>query len=66
MRDLNLCSECESEYYIDSSEMSYLCPECSFHLYNYENCLHDFKNGRCIHCHWNGNTSVYVRSLKEK
>jgi hypothetical protein len=43
--------------------MKNLCPECSHLLYGYENCKHFFKNGRCINCYWNGNTSEYLNKI---
>ena len=61
-----ICDECGSEYYSDTSQMDSLCPECSHILYGYENCRHEFKNGRCVKCFWNGNTSDYIQKLKDK
>jgi predicted RNA-binding Zn-ribbon protein involved in translation (DUF1610 family) len=60
------CEECNSDYFISTSKMSNLCPECSHQLYNYENCSHIFQNNRCIKCHWNGNTTEFIRILKER
>lgn len=65
-RKINICDECNSEYYSDTSQMSNLCPECSTILYGYENCKHEFANGRCLKCFWNGNTSDYLQELKDK
>jgi len=64
--EIKKCEECESEYFSKTSKMSNLCPECSFILYNYENCQHIFQNNRCLKCYWNGNTSEYARKLKQK
>lgn len=64
-REIRSCNECKSEYYIDSSRMGGLCPECSHILYNYENCIHQFENGRCKKCFWNGNASDYIKKIKE-
>ena len=65
-RKLSTCNECDSEYYTDTSEMNDLCPECSHILYGYEYCTHQFENGRCIKCFWNGNESGYIHQLKYK
>lgn len=46
--------------------MSNLCPECAYILYGYKNCEHEFKNGRCIKCFWNGKASDYIHKLKDK
>lgn len=66
IRNINTCDECNSEYYSDTSQMANLCPECSHVLYEYRNCEHEFSNGRCIRCFWNGNASDYIKGLKEK
>jgi len=60
------CSECGSDYYAASSPMQELCPECAHFLYGYKNCPHDFQNGRCIKCHWDGSTSEYIKTIKDK
>ncbi len=60
----NTCNECESEYYAESSEMPGLCPDCAHYLYDYKKCEHEFKDGRCTKCYWNGKTSHYVASIK--
>ncbi len=66
-REIKICNECNSEYYKDSSKMENLCPNCSFYLYGYENCKHQFENGRCIKCFWNGKYSKYIEKIiKEK
>ena len=65
-RNINTCDECNSQYYSDTSEMSSLCPECSHILYGYKNCEHQFENGRCIKCFWNGKKSDYILKLKDK
>ena len=56
------CSECKSDYFIDSSEMTELCPECAHKLYGYEKCNHDFENGRCKYCNWNGQSSEFLNN----
>ncbi|MBX2843416.1 MAG: hypothetical protein KTR26_16715 [Flammeovirgaceae bacterium] len=61
-REIRVCVECRSEYFVDSSRMAELCPECACHLYGYENCDHKFENGRCINCYWNGNSSDYIKN----
>lgn len=65
-RKLSTCAECDSAYYTDTSEENDLCPECSHMLYGFRNCMHQFENGRCIKCFWNGKTSEYIRKLKDK
>ena len=64
--DTKVCDECKSEYYADSSKMRNLCPECSHILYGHENCDHQFVNGRCLKCFWNGNASEYIKKLKDQ
>ena len=59
-----ICDECGSKYFQNSSKMAALCPECSHILYGYENCIHNFYNGRCVNCFWDGSVSDYVNSLK--
>jgi len=58
------CDECGSSYFVDSSEMQSMCPECASILYGYEACPHDFDDGRCLRCNWDGSTSEYVKKLK--
>ncbi|HLT53696.1 MAG TPA: hypothetical protein VKZ97_07390 [Flavobacteriaceae bacterium] len=65
-KTISTCSECKSPFIKERSQMKGLCPECAHHLYGYENCPHEFKNGNCKHCHWNGSNSDYVKSLKNK
>lgn len=60
------CAECESLYFKASSQMAGLCPECAHYLYGYENCKHQFEDGRCLHCHWDGSESAMVKKLKEQ
>jgi len=65
-KSIIICDECGSEYYLNSSKMTNLCPECSHILYGYENCNHNFESGRCLKCFWNGNTSDYSMKLKNE
>lgn len=62
INEINVCSECNSEYYAISSEMSSLCPECSHKLYGYKNCEHSFLHNRCIKCYWDGSLSDYLKN----
>lgn len=59
----NICVECESPYFIDSSKMTDLCPNCAYKLYGYPNCTHQFKNEKCAKCGWNGQESNYIKRL---
>ena len=61
-QETELCTECQSEYFKNSSEMPKMCPDCSHKLYGYENCSHEFDNGRCAKCYWNGKTSEFLKS----
>lgn len=61
-KTIKICDEWESQYFVDSSKMANLCPECSHWLYGYENCPHKFENGRCIYCYWNGNKSLFLKN----
>jgi predicted RNA-binding Zn-ribbon protein involved in translation (DUF1610 family) len=65
-QEKNICVECESEYYKNSSKMSCLCPDCTHQLYGYSNCLHQFENGNCNKCGWNGQTSEYLKNRIRK
>ena len=56
-KQLNDCDECGSDYYVGSSEMASLCPECAHRLYECPACRHVFRNGRCELCHWDGSVS---------
>ncbi len=60
MKTIKTCDECGSTFYPDSSDMSSLCPECAHKLYGYKNCEHEFKNGRCLKCFWDGSTSDFT------
>ena len=60
--DKEICSECQSEFYVATSEMENLCSECAHYLYDYKKCDHQFENGRCIKCFWNGNHSNYIKN----
>ncbi len=58
-----ICDECNSRFLKSSSKMESLCPECAHIMYGYTNCEHVFRNGRCVHCDWNGNRSEYIKIL---
>lgn len=62
--ELAVCDECGSEFFKLSSNMKGLCPECAHALYDYPNCSHVFKDGRCIHCYWDGSRSDYTEQLR--
>lgn len=59
-RDQNICEECGSPYFRDGSEMASLCAECAHHLFGYPPCPHEFAEGHCISCGWNGRHSDYL------
>ncbi|WP_200777474.1 hypothetical protein [Wenyingzhuangia marina] len=65
-QEKKVCIECESDYYKNNSEMTELCPNCAYELYGYPNCEHEFNNGNCIKCGWNGNISEYIKSKIRK
>lgn len=60
------CDECNSLFYVSTSKMNSLCPECSHYIYGYENCNHNFIDGRCEKCYWDGSISNYVKTLKNE
>lgn len=60
-REIKICDECESSYFNDSSKMESMCPECASTIYDYKPCEHQFKNNRCIKCHWDGSVSEYIK-----
>lgn len=55
------CDECGSTFIAARSAMSGLCAECAHQLYGYPACAHDFENGRCRHCGWDGSVSEFLR-----
>lgn len=59
-----MCDECGSAYEQSSSQMSSVCPECAHYIYGYENCAHEFSNGQCNKCKWDGSTTPYIESIK--
>ncbi len=58
------CDECGSDYLAAASQMSHLCPECAHWLYGYPRCGHEFAEGRCSKCGWDGSVSAYLRTLQ--
>lgn len=60
---VSICDECGSEFIKLSSKMAALCPKCTHVLHGYQNCIHTFKNGRCIYCYWDGSQSEYKKYL---
>ena len=61
----SVCDECGSKFIKAKSKMMSLCPECAHILYGYENCNHQFKDGKCELCHWDGSRSDYIKKLVE-
>ncbi|MCP4120206.1 MAG: hypothetical protein GY751_00445 [Bacteroidetes bacterium] len=62
---VKICIECGSKYYMNSSEMAELCPECAHYLYGKKNCDHQFNFNRCVRCFWDGSVSKQVRQIKK-
>ena len=60
-----VCAECASPYLAMRSGMAELCPECAHRLYGLPPCEHEFANGHCRRCHWNGSQSAYIRTGAE-
>lgn len=58
------CDECGSDYNSARSPMASLCPECADWLYGYPPCAHEFVNGRCSRCGWDGAVSAHVLELR--
>lgn len=44
--------------------MSGLCRECDYWLYDKPKCKHQFEEGKCLQCGWDGSTSEYVSHIK--
>jgi len=59
-----LCEECGSLYFSKASKLSSLCPECAHALYGDQNCPHQFSDGRCTVCYWDGSVSAFVRGQR--
>lgn len=59
----SVCDECGSKFIKAKSKMMSLCPECAHILFGYENCNHQFKDGKCELCHWDGSRSDYIKRL---
>lgn len=58
------CDECGSAFIAARSAMAGLCAECAHQLYGYAACEHDFKNGRCVRCGWDGAVSEFLRGRR--
>lgn len=44
--------------------MAALCPECAHWLYGYPNCDHQFAQGVCRHCDWDGSVAAFIKNRK--
>lgn len=66
MKSTIKCNECESLFFEGASSMSALCPECSHHLYGYENCKHEITEGHCIKCYWDESKSNYIEKVNHE
>lgn len=62
--EMRCCDECGSDHFATASQMSRLCSECSHWLYGYSRCIHEFVQGRCSKCDWDGSVSAYIRGLQ--
>lgn len=60
------CTECGSWFLRSASKMRGLCPECASRLYGYETCAHEFRDGKCVKCLWDGSPSDFIKLLEEK
>lgn len=58
---IRTCTERHSYYLTTVSKMRNLCTECSHQIYGYDNCEHEFKDGKYIKCLWNGGSSNYLK-----
>ncbi len=47
-----------------TSQFEGICPECSHHIYNYKNCIHNFSDGRCYLFYWDGSAQNTFKTLK--
>jgi hypothetical protein len=54
IREIRCCDECGCNYVAATSQMYKLCPECAHHLYGYPGCEHEFDDGQCSKCRWDG------------
>lgn len=63
--DSKICDECGSSFRAEAAKMAGLCAECAHWLYGYPACAHEFAEGRCVACGWDGSVSDYVRGMKE-
>lgn len=59
-----LCEECGSLFLVARSPMASLCSECAAKLYGYPACEHQFENGRCKECGWDGSRSEYLSAMR--
>jgi len=60
------CEECGSPFAENASEMTNLCPECAFLLYDKPRCVHSFYDGCCVKCGRDGSRSVYTAKLTQE
>lgn len=59
--DAGTCDECGSLFRRSASAMAGLCAECAHRLYGYPACPHEFVDGRCVRCLWDGSVSAFLR-----
>ena len=59
--EIKTCDECASTFIASASAMDGLCAECAHRLYGYPACPHDFHEGRCIKCGWDGSVSEFLK-----
>ncbi len=56
----NICDECGSAFFSEATKMESLCAECAHRLYSYPACAHEFADGRCAKCGWDGSVSAFL------
>lgn len=66
IRTIQLCEECKSNYFLGTSEMAEMCAECSHILSGYPECKHEFDNGSCLKCGWDGSRSKLIAYLLKR
>lgn len=63
---LRECDECKSQFIHSTVTMTGVCRECAHWLYGYDRCDHEFRDGCCFECGWDGSISEFVETLKNE